>query len=275
VSCIYTRIFSILMALLEHPSSQGGYSLSFLAKAANNPSSAMVGDLLDQQRSSSELSHVVGHDSIQVTGKVALSHSPSSSSSTSGGGGSSAQSVAVATSVIRRSPDSPDSSNEDSAWFLRHVLQQQQQQQQQQQTADHHQGTATPLTPATSPARGIRRPRHNSSTSDVEAAAAVDEVELDDIDDEIEELKKESSPEEEEEENEEEGEKNKRVRVESIVSTMRTSTPAAINGCKKRRTTRQRTSATIHFQRNSTNLAWLVLKLLLVPALPSSNSSAT
>ncbi|XP_057371372.1 homeobox protein prospero-like [Daphnia carinata] len=215
------------MALLEHPSSQGGYSLSFLAKAANNnPSSAMVGDLLDQQRSSSELSHVVGHDGIQVTGKLALSHSSSSSTS----GGSSAQ-AAVATSVIRRSPDSPDSSNEDSAWFLRQVLQQQQQQQQQHHQTGEHQGSATPLTPATSPARGIRRPRHDSIASDVEASAA-DRVELDDEDEEIDELKKESINHSEDEEEEE---KSKRARVESIVSAMRTSTPAAINGCKKRK----------------------------------------
>jgi hypothetical protein len=46
------------------------------------------------------------------------------------------------------------------------------------------------LDAATSPARGVRRPRHDSSSSDVEAAAAAAEVDVDDIDDEIEELKK-------------------------------------------------------------------------------------
>ena len=182
----------------------------------------MVGDLLDQQRS-----ELLNRDGIQVTGKVALSHSSSSSSSSSTTSTGGSAQAAVATSVIRRSPDSPDSGNEDSTWFLRQVLHQQQQER--SEAADQVDEGA-PLTPATSPARGIRRPRHNSSASVEEQPlhqAVVDE-------DEEELLKKESAAEEEDDEEEEEEEK-KRSRVESIVSTMRTSTPAAINGCKKRK----------------------------------------
>jgi len=225
--------------LLEHPTSAqaGGYSLSsFLTNPTSGSGLAsMVGDLLEQ--------HAGDNGTIQVTGKVALQNSSSSSSSVSASAG--APTGSGTTSVIRRSPDSPDSGNEDSsAWFLRQVLHQQQQQQSKRDEED----SSSPLTPATSPARGIRRPRHSSSSSNSSTGSEgqIEELEEEDLDD----LKKEdlSSAEDEQE-------RNKRARVETIISTMRTSTPAtnqhiaanstlatsattgssSINGCKKRK----------------------------------------
>ena len=165
----------------------------------------MVADLLDHEpRGAGSAADL----HLQVTGKVALQSGSSATNSTASP--SSSPSAAVQTSVIRRGPDSPDSNHEDSTWFLRQVLQQQQQTQRES-------GAGTPLTPATSPVRGVRRTREDNS----------DEEERDEDEEEL----KKNTIDEEEDEIEEE---KKRARVESIITTMRTSTPA-INGCKKRK----------------------------------------
>lgn len=148
---------------------------------------------------------------LQVTGKVALGNSATSSTASPSSSPSSG-SAAVQTSVIRRGPDSPESNHEDSTWFLRQVLQHQQSHNNQQ---SRESGAGTPLTPATSPVRGVRRGREDS-----------DEEERADDDDDDELKKKEEDDDIEEE--------KKRAHVESIINTMRTSTPA-INGCKKRK----------------------------------------
>ena len=203
----------------------------------------MVSELLDQADNMSSRAD------IQVTGKVAVTTSSSPTSTT-----------ANTTSVIRcspqrgqsASPDSPDSngsSHEDSAWFLRQVLQrnpdQDQQREAQRSEASGQVETASPLTPATSPAggRGVRRPRSSQS---------VDEEVVDDEDDASSEIvqlqfKSESVT------SEPTDMESKRSRVENIVSSImrpttgstsafsgglqQRSSEMAVNtaGCKKRK----------------------------------------
>ena len=177
----------------------------------------MVSELLDQADDLVASSR----PDIQVTGKVAVTASSSPSANT--------------TSVIRRSPhraqsaspDSPDSNgsgHEDSTWFLRQVLQRGSAD---EESAERVDADTSPLTPATSPARGLRRPRPSES--------ADEDNEAEDDDASSVHLKSESQSEDVE---------SKRARVETIVSTMRTCTSHSASssnqrsetaGCKKRK----------------------------------------